>query len=312
MGPRQKILHALNRTDDVISGETLSAALGISRVSVWKHIKNLIQSGVPIVSSPKGYHLTRDADHLFPWEFGEWQDRIHHFQEIDSTMDEAMALARGHCPEFTVVVAQRQRQGRGRLRRAWLSGEGGLYFTVVVRPDIPIVLAGLVNLAAAIDMAELLKTHYGVDARLKWPNDILVGDKKLCGVLSQMDAEGGRVAHLNIGIGLNVNNAPQIEEPAAISLKALLGRQVARREILAAFLMSFKQRLASFDPQAVIAQWRSSNITLGRKVRIVTTKTVVEGTALDIDSQGGLILALADGRHQSVMVVDCFNIPDRY
>jgi BirA family transcriptional regulator, biotin operon repressor / biotin---[acetyl-CoA-carboxylase] ligase len=307
MSPKQKILNLLNQADDVVSGETLSAELGVSRVSVWKHIKGLVQSGVPIVSSPKGYHLTRDADTLFPWEFGEWQDRIHYFQETASTMDEAMVLARKRCPDFTVVVAQRQTRGRGRLQRTWLSADGGLYFSIVIRPEIPIVLTGLVNLAAAIDMADLLRTRYRVAARLKWPNDILVGDKKLCGVLSQMDAEGGRVAYMTIGIGLNVNNAPQTDEPQAISLQALLHRQVPRREVLTAFLEVFKKRMASFDPDAVIEQWKAGNITLGRKVRIVTTKAVVKGTAVDVDSHGGLVLQMADGTRRTVMVGDCFH-----
>jgi len=307
MTPKQKILSLLNQAGDVVSGEALSAQLGISRVSVWKHIKSLVASGVPIVPSPKGYHLTRDADSLFPWEFGEWQDRVHYFRETPSTMDDAMALARKRCPDFTVAVAQRQTHGRGRLKRTWESADGGLYFTVVIRPEIPIVMTGLVNLAAAIDMADLLRTQHGVDARLKWPNDILVGDRKLCGILSQLEAEGGRVAHMNIGIGLNVNNAPQTDAPNAVSLKALLGRPVPRRRILTAFLDAFNKRISIFDPRIVIEQWKSLNVTLGRRVRILTTRAEVEGTAVDVDSHGGLILELADGTRQSVMAGDCFH-----
>jgi BirA family biotin operon repressor/biotin-[acetyl-CoA-carboxylase] ligase len=222
-------------------------------------------------------------------------------------MDEAADLAREGCPDFTVAVAQRQTCGRGRLKRAWASADGGLYFTVVLRPEIPIPLAGMVNLAAAVDMADLLRTRYGVDARLKWPNDILVGERKLCGVLSQMEAEGGRVGHLNIGIGLNVNNAPRAEAPNAVSLKALLGRSVPRRQILTAFLDVFSRRVSAFDPQAVIEQWRTLNVTLGRRVRILTARAELEGTAVDVDAHGGLILELADGSRQNVMVGDCFH-----
>ena len=307
MNPKQKIIAILNQTDAVISGETLSAQLSISRVSIWKHIKGLVQAGFPIVSSPKGYRLTRDPDSLHPWTFDTRQDRVHYFHETTSTMDEAMRLARKGCPDFTVAVAQRQTLGRGRMQRTWLSADGGLYFTVVIRPDIPMILSGLVNLAAAIDMANLLHSLYPVDACLKWPNDILVNKHKLCGVLSQMEAEGDQVAHMNIGIGLNVNNTPEIEEPIAISLKALLGRTVPRREILVAFLDVFEKRIGMFDPHSVIDEWKLNNLTLGHQVRVVTVKDRVEGTAVDVDSHGGLILRLADGSLQTVMYGDCFH-----
>ena len=307
MDPKQTIYNLLNRADDVVSGETLSAELGVSRVSVWKHVQGLIKSGISIVSSPKGYRLTRDPDSLVPWAFDARQDRTHYFQETGSTMDEAMVLARRGCVDFTVVVAQRQTRGRGRMQRDWLSADGGLYFTVVVRPDIPMVLAGLVNLAAAVDMAKLLRSLYQVEACLKWPNDILVGKHKLCGLLSQMEAEGDQVAHMNIGVGLNVNNAPETEAPIAISLKALLGRPAPRREILVAFLNLFENRMSTFDPDAVISEWKSNNVTLGRTVRVITVKDMVEGTAVDLDAHGGLILQLADGTCQTVMHGDCFH-----
>ena len=307
MDSKQKIFKILNQADGVVSGETLSAELGVSRVSIWKHIQALIQSGMSIVSSPKGYRLTRDPDSLLPWEFDSRQDRIHYFRETASTMDEAMVLARKGCPDFTVVVAQRQTRGRGRMKRAWLSADGGLYFTIVLRPDIPMMLAGLVNLAAAIDMANILRSLYPVDARLKWPNDILVNKHKICGVLSQMEAEGEQVAHMNIGIGLNVNNAPETEEPIAISLRALLGRSVPRREILVAFLDAFEKRVLTFDPHVVIEEWKSHNVTLGRPVRVSTVKDMVEGTAVDVDAHGGLILRLVDGTRQTVIYGDCFH-----
>lgn len=307
MDSKQKIYTILNRAEGVISGETLSAELGISRVSVWKHIRGLVESGISIISSPKGYRMIRDPDSLVPWAFDARQDRIHYFQETGSTMDEAMVLARKGCADFTVAVAQRQTCGRGRMQRNWLSADGGLYFTVVVRPDIPMMMAGLVNLAAAIDMANLLRSMYQIDACLKWPNDILVNSHKICGVLSQMEAEGDQVAHMNIGIGLNVNNAPETEEPIAISLRALLGRPVPRREILVAFLDAFENRMLTFDPLVVLDEWKLHNVTLGRQVCIITVKDRVEGTAVDVDSHGGLILRLADGTCQTVMVGDCFH-----
>lgn len=307
MDPKQHIIKILNHADHVMSGETLSDALGISRVAVWKHIQGLVGAGVPIIASSKGYRLENDPDSLQPWTFGARQAHIHYHPETPSTMDEAAVLARQGCPDYTVVVAQRQTHGRGRMQRDWLSADGGLYFTVVVRPDVPMLLAGLINLAAAVDMAYLLRSDYHIDAGLKWPNDILVGKHKICGILSQMEAEAERVAHINIGIGLNVNNAPETEEPVAISMKALLGRTTPRREILAAFLDRLEARMAAFDPEQVIEQWKALNVTVGQRVRVFTIKDMIEGTAEDVDAHGGLIVRLTDGTLKTVMVGDCFH-----
>jgi BirA family biotin operon repressor/biotin-[acetyl-CoA-carboxylase] ligase len=307
MNPKQTIIAVLKAADAVVSGEALSAQLGISRVSIWKHIKGLVQAGVPIVSSPKGYRLVPDPDSLLPWGFDARWDRMHYFPEIDSTMDEAMRLARKGCPDFTIVVAQRQTRGRGRMQRSWVSDDGGLYFTIVVRPDIPLMRSGVVNLAAAVDMATLLQSELGLDAGLKWPNDILVDKKKICGILTQIEGEGDQVAHMNIGVGLNVNNSPDIQAPSAVSLKSLLGRKVPRRDILVAFLDAFERRLAAFDSAAAIEAWKSSNVTLGRRVRVATLKETVAGTAMDLDAHGGLIVQLADGSRRLVMHGDCFH-----
>jgi BirA family biotin operon repressor/biotin-[acetyl-CoA-carboxylase] ligase len=307
MSPKQRILHLLKQADAVVSGETLSAQLGISRVSVWKHVKGLVRDGAAILSTPKGYCLQHDGDSLHPFHFDARQERIHFFKETGSTMDEAMRLARKGCPDFTVAVAQRQTRGRGRMQRSWVSADGGLYFTVVVRPAIPMVMAGLVNLAAAVDMAGVLTSAYGVDAGVKWPNDILVGGKKICGILSQMEAEGDQVVHLNIGMGLNVNNYPEQAQPAAVSLRSLLGRTLPRREIMVAFLDAFERRLAAWDAGGVIDQWKSRNVTLGKPVRVDTLRQSFEGMAVDLDENGGLVLQMADGARQTVVHGDCFH-----
>ncbi|MBM9606235.1 biotin--[acetyl-CoA-carboxylase] ligase [Desulfopila inferna] len=305
MNPKDKIYNLLRDADDVLSGERISEELGTSRVSVWKHIQGMVKSGIPIVSSPKGYLLSSDPDSLNPLEFGDRKDQIHHFGEILSTMNEAIKLAQQGCPEFTVVVAERQTQGRGRMERVWASADGGLYFTLVLRPIVPVMLAGLVNLAAAVEMAALLGS-YGITASLKWPNDILVGTHKICGFLSQMESEGDLLRHLNIGIGLNVNNDPKKEEPSAVSLRELLGRQVPRREILINFLNRFEKRLENFDAATVIEDWKAGNSTIGQHVRISTLRTTVEGVAMDINGDGALILQMDDGSHQTVVHGDCF------
>lgn len=306
MSHKEKIFILLKNADGILSGEKISRELGISRVSVWKHIQGMIASGIPIGSSAKGYHLAADHDSLIPMECGRFKSLVHYLPETESTMNDATALARQGCPHLSVVAADRQTQGRGRMQRSWYSTDGGLYFTVVVRPDIPLMLASLVNLAAAVDMAELLHSLYDVPARLKWPNDILVDDRKICGLLSQMEAEGGQVAYLNVGIGLNVNNDPQAHEPLATSLKTLVGRKIPRRQIMVGFLERFERRLAHFDTSLLINQWKANNNTIGRQVRIATIKENLSGKAVDLDEHGGLVLEAPDGTRSTAIHGDCF------
>jgi BirA family biotin operon repressor/biotin-[acetyl-CoA-carboxylase] ligase len=306
MKTRDKIFTLLSKSDTVLSGEAISRELGISRVSVWKHVRWLINAGIPITASAKGYMLEPDEDSLTQFGFGDRKDRIHVYQHLPSTMDQAATLARGGCPDFTVVVAERQTRGRGRLARVWLSTDGGLYFTVVVRPDLPIDLAHLVNLAAAVEISALLRFTYSIDAWLKWPNDILVDGRKICGCLSQMEIEGGLIGFLSIGIGLNVNNDPGPVSPPAVSMKQLLGRAVSRRKVLLDFLERFEARLSSINPPVLIEDWKRYNNTIGREVSVVTATKTYAGRAVDIDDQGGLVVEHDDGSRETVIYGDCF------
>ena len=302
-----KILDILKAEKEVVSGENLSERLGISRVSVWKHIKKLQEVGYPIEASPKGYFLVSAPDILYPWEFGERASRIHYFEAVDSTMDIARDLARNNCPHFTVVIAGQQKKGRGRLKRTWLSSEGGLYFTVVLRPEMPPVHSSRVNFAASMILARTLRSLFKVDAAVKWPNDILVDGKKLAGILSEMDAETDRINFINIGIGINVNNDPMPYEPMATSLKKILGKEVERKELLKVFLDRFEHTVNDTDLANAVSQWKKYTQTLNRQVKIVTTRETAQGLAVDVDDDGALILKMADGSLKRIIYGDCFH-----
>jgi BirA family biotin operon repressor/biotin-[acetyl-CoA-carboxylase] ligase len=304
---KPRILTFLRNVNVAVSGAVLSAELGISRVSIWKHIRRLQESGYEIESSPKGYRLIKDPDTPFAWEFPGRSHRIHYYPQVSSTMDIALEMARKGCLSGSVVVADRQAQGRGRLQRIWRSADGGLYFTLVLRPEMPPALSARVSFAASLHLAQTLCRLYGVEARVKWPNDILVDEKKIAGMLSQMEAEADRVVFLNVGIGLNVNNDPSRQEPAATSLKRLLGHPVSRKQILAEFLDAFEPQLNDKALSAVIDQWKTHTVTLNRMVKIVTVRETLCGLARDIDPAGGLILELADGSLQTVIYGDCFH-----
>lgn len=304
-----RILQLLRNAGDVVSGETLRTELGVSRVTVWKHIQALGEMGYEVEATPRGYRLVSAPDVPYPWEIPGWSDRVHYFPEVDSTMTAAREMARNGCGHLTTVVSGRQTQGRGRLRRPWNSEVGGLYFTVVVRPDVPPLLAGRVNFAASLTLCGILRDRFGVDARTKWPNDILVDDRKICGLLSEMEAEDDRVAFLNVGVGVNVNNDPGPAELRAVSLRELLGASASIRELLAGFLDAFEARVSRLD-ETVVAEWKSLTMTLGRSVRVVTVREERAGRAVDVDPDGALILETDDGERHRLVYGDCFLVPE--
>jgi BirA family biotin operon repressor/biotin-[acetyl-CoA-carboxylase] ligase len=300
------ILELLRASGDRVSGNTLCARLGASRVAVWKHIQKLQELGYPIETSAKGYRLRCSPDSLHPWEFPGREERMIYLEEAPSTMDLAKDAARRGCPAFTTVVAGRQSRGRGRLRREWSSEEGGLYFTVVLRPSIPVLWSSRVNFLASLTLASILREDYGVDAGVKWPNDILAGGRKLGGLLSEMECEGDAVTFINVGIGLNVNNAVPALEPPAVALKTLLGREVPRREILARFLDALERGIAAEPWDTIIDAWKKHSITLNRTVRITTAKDDISGVAVGVDANGALLLRQRDGTLATILHGDCF------
>ena len=304
---KSRILKILKHSEDIVSGQALSAQLGISRVSVWKHIQKLQELGYGIASSAKGYRLENSPDEPYPWEFPDRESTIIYYDELASTMEVAKDLARKGCPDFTTVVAGRQVSGRGRLNRKWVSDKGGLYFTMVLRPDLPPMLSFRVNFLASLALARTLIDLFGIDVRLKWPNDLLVAERKICGMLSELEAEADRVIFINVGLGLNVNNDPSGIEPAATSLKFILGRNVSKKDILARFLNAFEQRMRTGSYDQVIEEWKALAVTLDREVRVVTTREVLSGKAVDVDELGALVLQCADGSLQKVLYGDCFH-----
>ncbi len=302
-----RILSILQEKKGVVSGERLSSKLGVSRVSIWKHINKLQELGYDIIATSNGYELVGSPDALFPWEFPEREAKIQYFSEVTSTMDIARDLARKGSPDFTVVIAGCQTKGRGRLKRAWHSSIGGLYFTIILRPQISPVLSPRMNFAASLALVRAFRKLYGFDAMVKWPNDILADGKKVSGMLSELEAEGDMVTFINIGLGINVNNDPEKKEPDATSIKKITGKQVSRKMLLAEFLNEFESIVHVNTLENVISMWKKCTTTIGRQVKIVTIREVSEGLATDVDENGTLILKLADGSIKKIIYGDCFH-----
>ena len=306
MTAHDRIVQFLKQADGYVSGEDMSEALKISRAAVWKYIDHLRKEGYDITAVPHlGYQLVSAPDKLLPQEiqfglntkiFGR---NVVAFDMVGSTMDEAFRLGMEGAPEGTIVCAEAQSKGRGRLGRVWSSPKGkGIYFSLILRPRLPPGQLAQLTLTAAVALAEALHHIAGIELSIKWPNDILAGNKKLAGILTELRAETDRVQFVVVGLGINVNTpASQLVDGAA-SLRTAAGRTFNRVAVLQEVLRSFEAWYAvlgqgRFD--RVIEAWKARSSTLKRRVRVTDPAGMVEGMAVDLDVDGGLLVRLDSG-----------------
>jgi len=300
---RRRLLRTLADADGPVSGPTLADDLGVSRAAVWKHVEALREAGFGIESGADGYvvgsvpayggdAIAFDLD--APYEV-EYHDRL------PSTNDRARELAVAGS-EDALVVAGEQTGGRGRLDRPWNSPPGGVYASLLVRPDRPPAHAPTFTLAAAVAVTRACR-EAGVEAVIKWPNDVLTAgsERKLAGILTEMEGEADRISWLIVGVGANVDVAAADLPETATSIEAEGGTADRRR---------FCQRLVEtfhdlrIAPDDVLPAWRDYAVTLGRVVRVETPGGVVEGEAVDVTFPGALVVRTDDGT-QVVHAGDC-------
>jgi len=303
-----KILKTLRESGDYVSGEVLAQELGISRVSVWKHIRDLKQGGYILEASPKGYSLVSSPDLLLPCEFPNWEQKVHYFREIGSTMDVARELANHGAEEGTIVIAESQSRGRGRLSREWLSPEGGIYFTVILRPKISPVYAPRINLMASVAVAKTIRKLLGLKAELKWPNDVLIEGRKVCGILAEMEAETDVIDFVDLGIGINANSSISRFEERVSSLKDVLGKEISRKEFFSLVLEEIAKQQALLTKGDLLEEWKKLSATLNKNVKIVAPSEEVIGQAVDIDTSGALIIKGKDGSLRTAVAGDCIHL----
>jgi BirA family biotin operon repressor/biotin-[acetyl-CoA-carboxylase] ligase len=259
------------RPGAAVSGEELAGLMGVSRVAVWKAARSLAAAGYSIKGAEKGYCLPEREtdDFLYPWEFAGKDFTFRYFPGTDSTMNRARECAEQGFPGGTVIVAEQQSAGRGRNGRAWASEPGGLFFTLLERPDISIADYCLPVMTAQIAAARALRRICGVQALLRWPNDVFAGNKKIAGILSEISSEGDRVKWMSFGIGINVNNS----SPAAYSTSCakIAGHPVSRRQGLAILLDEFRalQKRAAANPRFLRDLWNSLAGGIGAAVLVV-------------------------------------------
>jgi BirA family transcriptional regulator, biotin operon repressor / biotin---[acetyl-CoA-carboxylase] ligase len=294
---RNSILEAmLKNKNGYISGASLGSLFGISRAAVWKHINLLRKDGYEITARPRyGYRLDSLPVRLDYKRFD--RKMIRYYTTVDSTNLTIHQLAAEGAPAFTTAVAEEQRQGRGRRGRNWFSPpESGLWFSFLLRPQsLSPEDASAITLVTAAVLADSLNKRYKLPVKVKWPNDLLINGKKVCGILAELRGDLQQIEYLVIGIGLNVNQIisdfPFELQQLATSLSIESGDNINRTDLFlalrsdldSAYRLFLEDRFMPFHQL-----WKNYNTTLGKAVTINSAGGTISGQALDLTSQGAL------------------------
>jgi BirA family biotin operon repressor/biotin-[acetyl-CoA-carboxylase] ligase len=307
-----RIVHLLaSHATVVVSGTKLADEIGTSRSEVWRLIQQLRKLGVEIAGHPAtGYRLKSIPDLLLPEAVRPFlkgtifADHIHHFYKIGSTNTAALEAAAAGAPEGTVFLAEQQMSGRGRGSNAWYSAESvGIYCSAILRPSLPPAEILVLTLAAGLAVRKgIREVDSRLDPDLKWPNDVLIDGKKVCGILTEMSAEATRVRYIVVGIGINVNQAnfPADLQAIATSLKIASGTEWSRVELCGALLKSLDSEYRKLITntaarESILKRFQEhSSSVRGRRIRIEETPEL-EGVTEGLDSRGFLQIRTAQG-----------------
>ncbi len=306
---RSEIIQLLKQ-DQVISGEEIANKIGISRTAVWKHIQILQKKGYIIKAiRQKGYQIKSLPD--LPIE--EIQLQLHttcigtkllYFPSLTSTNEYVNKLAKQQYPEGTVVIAETQTMGRGRKQRIWSSPKGGLWFSFLLRPQLPPQKAMIVTMATSIAIAKAIKSTTGADAQIKWPNDLLINGKKVCGILTELSAEMDQINYMIIGIGLNVNNdVPDILHPTATSLKEATNQPVSLMRLFINLVLSLDEwykQVKQNNETCIQETWLSLTDMIGKHIEVREETSIIKGVVKGITENGGLLVETQKGIKQIV------------
>lgn len=317
---RKRILELLRASgSEPVSGEEISRKLEVSRTAIWKHIQTLKNEGYEIESVPKkGYILREAPDRLFPQEITsrlktKWLGHSICYQDsVDSTNNVAKAIANGGCENGLMIVAEEQCSGKGRLSRGWISPYAkGIWFSVVLKPPFLPQEASKCTLLAAVSVVKTINKLKGVNAAIKWPNDVLLNGRKLVGILTEMNAEFGHINYVVIGTGVNTNGQkedyPEEVRDLAVSVADVAQEPFTRVDLLVDILKNMEdlyEQVLQHGFAPVLDEWRKYSCTLGQDVKVIAPDETYFGKALDIDEEGLLIVERTDGKIDKVVAGD--------
>ena len=297
---KSKILEILEKKGDYVSGEEISKEIGISRAAIWKHIKKLRELGYEIESKTnEGYKLIKSPEKQIEFELERLLDtkiigkKILFFEEVDSTNNKAKQIALEE-KEGTVVISEMQTSGRGRRGREWYSPKGGIYVTFILKPNVSPEKASQLTLVSSLALVETLNAMgSNLNAKIKWPNDVLISGKKISGILTELSADMEKINYIVVGVGINLNTEKEILPENGTSLKIEMKEEVSIKLFLKSFLEHYDliyQEYLNGGIDQIIEKWKNNSDTLGKKVKIIGINETFEGLAKDIDENGALIL----------------------
>ena len=308
---KEEILRLLRSADGYISGQELCNRFGVSRTAVWKAINQLKEAGYEIEAQQnKGYRLMAAPDLMTEAEIKslmhtEWVAKeVLYFDTIDSTNTKAQELAEKGYPSGTLVVADKQESGKGRRGRNWVSPSGtGIFMTLMIKPDINPNNASMLTLVAALAVAKAITSVTGEEALIKWPNDIVVNGKKVCGILTEMNAQFDYINHIVVGIGINVHNESFPEEISQMASSLMIeagGKRFHRAQIIAETMSYFEQYYDTFlktqDLSALVREYDELLVNMNKAVRVLDPKEPFDGKAMGITPKGELIVDTWESR----------------
>ena len=298
---------------EYLSGEDLSDVLKISRVAVWKHIKKIQSLGYKIESKQKlGYRLISETEKLLPWEITKdlktktVGKRVYYFEEIDSTQNFAEQIALDGKENGTIVIAEKQTAGKGRLDRKWTSPKGGIWFSLIIHPKFDVSTSTLVPIAGAVALAKAIKNTLNIDVSVKWPNDITLNGKKVAGMLVDASFQANNIDYLILGIGINFDiDAKKIEKRLSKSANFYGVNSLRKKDdntppkiLLKEFLVQFEKisiQLNKGEKAKIVKEWTKKADKIGKKISINTSDGKISGVAQGIDNDGALKLKTSKG-----------------
>ena len=317
-----KVLNFLKTHEsEYLSGQDLSDVLKISRVAVWKHVKKIRSLGYKIESKQKrGYKFVNTTDKLLPWEISKKLKtnfigkRIYYFDEIDSTQNFALNISSQNIENGTIVLAEKQVNGIGRLNRKWHSPKGGIWFSIIILPEFEISDATIIPIASSLALCTTIEKIHGVSSKVKWPNDITINGKKVAGMLVDATIQANKIEKIVLGVGINFKiDISKIEKKIKntqnyYGITSLVSSQSKMKqiELFTEFLLELEkviQDLTDGKKDKIVKKWSRHTDIFGKQISIKTNKGKITGIATKIDLDGALIIK-TNGSNKKIFVGD--------
>tara|TARA_B100000029_G_scaffold283496_1_gene277307 strand:+ start:391 stop:1386 length:996 start_codon:yes stop_codon:yes gene_type:complete len=317
-----KVLKFLkSHKDDFLSGQDLSDVLKISRVAVWKHIKTIKSLGYKIESKQKlGYRLVKNSEKLLPWEITDNLKtktigrKVYYFDIIDSTQNFAMEIATKKNENGSIVIAQKQTSGRGRMNRKWVTGKGGVSLSIILHPKFDVSISTLFPIAASVALVNAIQNTLKINPNVKWPNDIVIKGKKVAGMIVDSTIESNLIENMILGVGINFkvdtknleSKLKDTENFYGVSSLLKTTNNITALELVQNFLFELEKVITLLNngkTSQIIQRWEKSSTTIGKRVSIKTNDGIVTGIAKKINNDGSLNI-IKNGKIQKVIAGD--------